>query len=346
HPLNRSPIGTGPYRFHSWKTNESIRIIRNEEYWGTKPEIREIAFEVIAEDTVALQVLKKGGLDFAGLRPIQWVKQTGSRHFNEQFQKMKYSTPGYSFIGWNNKSPYFADKRVRKAMTFLVNRKELMEKVNFGLGEITTGPFYTDSPDYDRSIIPIPYDPAEAKRLLAEAGWKDTDGDGLLDRDGRPFRFEFLIPSGRRFAELLSTILKEDLSKMGIDVKIRKLEWAVFVKTLDERKFDAVTLGWVFGFDQDPYQVWHSSQAEKGSNFVGFRDKEADHLIEMGRREFDRGKRAHLYQEFHKLIDEEQPYSFLFANASLLALDRRFENVTVYPTGVDPLEWRLRPSLQ
>ncbi|MDO8461428.1 MAG: ABC transporter substrate-binding protein, partial [Deltaproteobacteria bacterium] len=113
HPLNRSPIGTGPYRFHSWKTNESIRIVRNEEYWGTKPEIREIAFEVIAEDTVALQVLKKGGLDFAGLRPIQWIKQTGSRHFNEQFQKMKYSTPGYSFIGWNNKSPYFADKRVR-----------------------------------------------------------------------------------------------------------------------------------------------------------------------------------------------------------------------------------------
>ncbi|MBI1909319.1 MAG: peptide-binding protein [Deltaproteobacteria bacterium] len=345
-PLNRTPIGTGPFRFLSWKTGDRIRIARNEGYWREKPALHGIDFEIVAEDTVALQVLKKGGLDFAGLRPIQWVRQTGSSRFNNRFEKRSYTTPGYSFIGWNNKKPFFKDKRVRRAMTFLINRQQILEKLNFGLGRVVTGPAYVDSLDYNPQIEPIPYDPDKAKELLAQAGWRDTDHDGWLDKNGVPFRFEFLISSGRRFAERLATILKEDFAGVGIDMEIRKLEWALFIKNLDDRKFDAVTLGWVFGFEQDPYQVWHSSQAVKGSNFVGFENREADTLIEMGRREFDRQKRANLYRRFHQIVDEEQPYTFLYASPHLLALDRRFENVQVYPAGVDPLEWTVRPVLE
>ena len=182
---------------------------------------------------------------------------------------------------------------------------------------------------------------------MREAGWTDHDGDGWLDRDGVPFRFEFLIPSGRRFAERLGSILKEDLRKMGIDMEIRQLEWALFIKNLDDRRFDAVTLGWVFGVEQDPYQVWHSSQADNGSNFVGFADAEADRLILEGRAEFDRDKRAALYQKLHQIVDRVQPYTFLYSSPYLVTLDRRFENVQIYPAGMDPLEWRVnRDSLE
>ncbi len=345
HSQNRAPIGMGPYRFVRWATGKKIVLVRNEDYWGRAinrmPEIKKLNFEVIAEDTVALQILKKGGLDFAGLRPIQWVRQTSSEKFSRRFAKYQFYSPGYSFIAWNMRRPYFSDKRVRQAMTMLVNREEILKKLNFGLGRVTTGPFYIESKDYNREVSAIPYDREGAKRLLKEAGWEDHDGDGVLDREGVPFHFEFLIPSGRRFAERLSSILKEDLRKVGIEMEIRQLEWALFVKNLDDRKFDAVTLGWVFGVEQDPYQVWHSSQSEKGSNFVGFSNPEADGIIEMGRQEFDRKARAALYKRLHALIDEAQPYTFLYSSPYLVALDRRFENVKVYPAGMDPLEWRV-----
>lgn len=345
HPQNRAPTGIGPYRFASWETGKRIVLERNEDYWGRAigrmPEIRRLVFEVISEDTVALQILKKGGLDFAGLRPIQWVRQTDSEKFTRRFSKYTFYTPGYNFIAWNMKNPLFSDTRVRKAMTHLVNREQILQKLNFGLGRIVTGPFYVESKDYDHAIATLPFDPEEARRLLKEAGWEDRNGDGLLDKEGRPFQFEFLIPSGRRFAERLASILKEDLKKAGIDMEIRQIEWALFTKNLDDRKFDAVTLGWVFGVEQDPYQVWHSSQAERGSNFVGFKNGEADRLIEEGRQEFDREKRAALYQRLHGLIDQVQPYTFLFSSPYLVALDRRFSNVKVYPGGMDPLEWRV-----
>ncbi len=347
HHLNRAPVGNGPYRFVAWETGKRIVLEKNDDYWAIGvlpnkvPEIKRISMEVIAEDTVALQVLKKGGLDYAGLRPIQWVRQTDSEHFKEKFNKYEFNTPGYSFIGWNMTRPFFSDKRVRRAMTMLVNREDILQKLNFGLGRIVTGPFYIETKDYDPNVKPLPYDPMAAKKLLAEAGWKDHDGDGILDKDGKPFRFEFLIPSGRKFAERLATILKEDLQKVGIEMEIRRIEWAVFIKNLDERNFDAVTLSWVFGFEQDPYQVWHSSQAEKGSNFVGFKNAEADRLIEKGRTEFDRDKRAALYRKLSDLIDDEQPYTFLFSSPSLVALQKRFTNVKVYPAGMDPLEWKV-----
>lgn len=341
HPLNRAPIGNGPYRFVRWETGKSIELERNPDYWGEKPKIRKIKFDIIAEDTVALQVLKKGGLDLAGLRPIQWVRQTGSEKFARHFEKYPFYTPGYSFIGWNLRRPYFSDRRVRRALTHLVNRKDIIEKLSFGLGKVVTGPFYVDGPDYDPTIQPLAYDPTRAAELLREAGWEDRNGDGIREKDGRDFSFEFLIPSGRRFHEQLATIIKEDFRKAGIVVEIQRLEWALFTQKLNDHTFDAVTLGWSFGYEQDPYQVWHGSQAERGSNFVGFANREADQLIEAGRITFNNEERQRLYHQLHQIIHEEQPYTFLFASPSLIALDRRFKNVTVYPAGIDPLEWTL-----
>jgi len=169
----------------------------------------------------------------------------------------------------------------------------------------------------------------------------DSDGDGLLDRGGIPFQFQFLISSGSRFAERLGDILKEDLRKVGIAMEIRKVEWALFTQYLDQRNFDAVVLGWSLGLEQDPYQLWHSSQDARGSNIVGFSLPEADRLIEEGRMEFDRERRAGLYRHLHRIVHHEQPYTFLYTSPNLVALHRRFENVEVYPGGVDPLEWRV-----
>ncbi len=345
-PAGRQPIGTGPYRFLKWETGKEIVLERNESYWGKKPNIKRIVFKIITDPTVTLQVLKRGEIDFSGLTPIQWSRQTSSERFKKHFEKLSYFTPNYSFIGWNTNTPFFKDKRVRTAMTYLVNRKLILEKILYNLGEVVTNPFYINSPEYDKSIKPYPYDPLKAKQLLDQAGWVDHDGDGIRDKEGVKFGFEFLLPSGSVTGEQISTILKEELKKVGIKMNIRRLEWAVFTKQLDERKFDAVTLSWAMGVESDPYQIWHSSQAERGSNFVGFKNKEADQLIEKARTEFNRKKRIELYRRFAEIVYQDQPYTFLFCRKSTVALQRRFKGVKVHPLGLDPLEWFVPLPLQ
>ncbi|MCH7519157.1 MAG: peptide-binding protein [Candidatus Dadabacteria bacterium] len=345
-PAGRDPIGTGPYKFVRWTTGRDIVIDKNPDYWGEKPKIDKIVFKIITDSTVSFQILKREELDVSGLTPIQWERQTNSPSFNENYDKLSYFTPNYSYIGWNSKRPYFADKQVRTALTHLVNRELILDKILYNLGAIVTNPFYINSPEYDKSIDPYPYDPQKAEELLKEADWIDHDGDGIRDKDGVKFAFEFLIPGGSETGEKIATILKEELDNMGIQMDIRKTEWAVFTTRLNERNFDAVTLAWSMGVESDPYQIWSSTQAEKGSNFIGFKNEQADKLIEEARTEFDRDKRQELYRKFAKIIHEEQPYTFLFCRKSTVAVNKRFENVVVYPLGIDLLEWHVPLPLQ
>jgi len=345
-PAGRAPVGTGPFKFVKWTTGREVVLEKNPGYWGEKPHLNKIVFRIINDPSVTLQVLKREELDVSSLTPIQWEKQTGSPDFENNFDKFSYYTPNYSYIGWNSTKPFFSDKRVRRAMTHLVNRELILDKIMFNLGAVVTNAFYINSPEYDKDIKPIPYDPARARALLDEAGWTDHDGDGIRDKDGVKFAFEFLIPGGSETGEKIATILKEELDKTGIAMEIRKTEWAVFTSRLNDRKFDAVTLAWSMGVESDPYQIWSSTQAGSGSNFVGFKNAEADRLIETARQEFDRTKRIELYRKFSEIVNEEQPYTFLFCRKATVAVAKRFENVIVYPLGVDPIEWYVPTPLQ
>jgi len=346
HPVGRAPVGSGPYSFVKWETGTDIVLERYPDYWGEKHHMDRIVFKIITDNTVALQVLKKQEMDFMGFTPIQWVRQTDSDRFNNNFDKLRYPSLGYSYIGWNLRKPMFADKRVRRALAMLTDREAFVENLWYGLGRVVSGNFFIDTPEYDKSIEPLPFDPGAAAKLLEEAGWSDHDGDGVIDREGTPFRFEFTFSSGSTTGEQLATILQESLKKVGIEMTIRQLEWALFTQLLDDRAFDAVTLGWRLPVLADPYQVWHSSQADKGSNFVGFVNEEADRIIVDARSEFDREKRSAMYRRFHRILHEEQPYTFLFSRDSLVALDKRFENVKVYPLGPDSTEWYVPAEVQ
>ncbi|MEQ9618727.1 MAG: peptide-binding protein [Deltaproteobacteria bacterium] len=345
-PAGRKPVGTGPYKFEKWTTGREIVLEKNPDYWGEKPHLNRIVFRIITDTSVTLQVLKREELDVSSLTPIQWSRQTNSKDFESNFDKFSYFTPNYSYIGWNSRRPFFSDKRVRTAMTHLVNRELILDKIMFDLGAVVTNPFYINSPEYDKSIEPYPYDPKKAVELLEEADWIDHDGDGIRDKNGVKFAFEFLIPGGSETGEKIATILKEELDNMGIAMDIRKTEWAVFTTRLNERNFDAVTLAWSMGVESDPYQIWSSTQAESGSNFIGFKNAEADRLIEAARKEFDREKRIEMYRKFSEIVHEEQPYTFLFCRKATVAVNKRFENVVVHPLGLEPTEWYVPLPLQ
>lgn len=346
HALSRTPMGTGPYRFKEWQAGSRIVLTRNEDYWGKKPRITGIVYKVVPDSTVLFQLLKKGSIDISSIRAIQWERQTESAHFNKMFKKYKYYPPNEYFIAWNHRRPYFSDARVRTALTMLVNREKILKELLFGQGMVATSTVYRFGPNYDSAIKPFPFDPAAATKLLDEAGWVDHDGDGIRDKDGVKFEFDYLIGAGSKFGKSIGLIIREEYGRVGIVVNIRQLEGATMFKMLNERNYDSINFGWAGPPEDDPYQVWHSSQAEKGSNVIGFKRKRIDEIVEQVRRSFDPEKRKKLLYEFQEIIHAEQPYTFLYTLPDLTVLSRRFTDVTEYPLGLDMLEWGVKPGVK
>ncbi|MBF0492411.1 MAG: peptide-binding protein [Deltaproteobacteria bacterium] len=348
HSANRKPIGTGPFQFERWDAGKQIVLKRNEDYWDKSrfPQIKGIVFKVITDDAVALMALKKDLIDLMNVSPIQWMKQTNSPDFNARFVKHHYDAPVYYYVGWNLRRPQFNDKKVRQALTMLSNRQAIVDKLIYGLAKVISGPFFFQSDSYNKKVEPLPYDPEAAAKLLDEAGWTDHDGDGIRDKDGVKLEFQLLVRTGNRTHEYVASILKEDFTKAGIKMEIIPMERSILFHRAQTWDFDAVIMGWSSSFDDDPYQVWHSSQIEneqhqKGSNFVGYKNEEVDEILEKARSTFDKEKRSALYQRFHEIVAEDQPYTFLYANPTLLVRSARFKNVKIYKGGEDVLEWKL-----
>jgi len=227
--------------------------------------------------------------------------------------------PRYYYIGWNEDNPLFADKRVRRAMTLSLNREEIVKKVFSGLGQVARGPFPESTPYLAPDVQALPFDLKQASKVLAEAGWSDSDKDGVLDKALRgnqrvPFEFTLLIYGSSPEFSSAANIFKEDLLSIGIKMNIEAAEWSLMQKRMEEKKFDAFTGAWGMPWAADPFQVWHSSQADvpRGSNRVGFRNKQADKLIEALRVTLDKPERIRLLHAFHHILQEEQPYSFMF----------------------------------
>lgn len=337
----RKPVGTGPYILNDWKTGRKVVLDRNENYWGEKPEIRRHVYRILKNESVMLQALKKRELDYLGLRPFQYTRQiTGSR-FQDHFETYKYLGKVYRYIGYNTKHFPFDQRDVRVAMTYATNREQIKKSVYYDLVEIVTGSFFMKSQQYNTRLKAREYSLEKAKELLKGAGYRDSDGDGFLDLNGKKFTFELIIPASITEYEQIAAILQESLEKIGIRMEIRKLEFQTLIAKVNNRDFDAIMLGWSTPIDSDPYQLWHSSQVEKGHNFTGFTTREMDDIIERARVEFNPVKRNALYHRFHEILYENQPYTFLFSPYELAALHRRFENVILYPAGMDPNRWRV-----
>ncbi|HRI86945.1 MAG TPA: peptide-binding protein [Candidatus Hydrogenedentes bacterium] len=353
HEYARKPLGSGPYLFEKWETNGVISLTRDPNYWNKEkqPNLEKLVWRILTDDQSGLEVFMRGDLDSIALTPEQWMSRGKTPEFEARANKFTtLSRPGYvggySYIAWNMRRPMFQDVRVRTALTMLLDRKTILETIFYGLGTVVTGPEFSGSPEYNSKVEPVPFDPARAQQLLTEAGWTDTDNDGVLDKDGQPFKFGYVIPSENTEYNNLATIFQEELKKAGIVMDVLPREWGSLIDSLTKRSFDAITLQWAIPIDSEPYQVWHSSQTETGSNYPGFKNAEADKLMEDIRVEFDRAKRIPMFHRFHEIVHEEQPYTFLFNIYTLGALDKRYRNVYVYAAGTEPSEWWVPLELQ
>ena len=307
--FNRRPIGTGPFKFSQWKTNESLRLVRNDDYYQGAPWLDGVVFRYLPDPISIRLAFMTRQTDFWGVSP--WAVSSFIK--DDRFQVFRYPSNSYEYVGWNLRNPLFQDVRVRTAFAHAVNVPQMIEFILYGNGVQSNGIFPPHFWFANPNIPPIPYDPAAAARLLDEAGWKPGP-DGIRVKDGKRMAFTLIINQANEMRKDIATLVQDNLRSIGVEVKIEIYEWTVFIsRFINKLEFEATVLGWSTGPDFDVYQVWHSSQTNPEQlNFVGYKNPRVDTLIEQIRQEYDRVRIKEMAGEIQKLIFEDQPYLFLF----------------------------------
>ncbi|MDH3450817.1 MAG: ABC transporter substrate-binding protein [Gammaproteobacteria bacterium] len=316
--FNRKPVGTGPFRFAAWQSDEMVHLRRFDDYWDGPPIYHEYFFRIIP-DTLTREVeFRTGAADSYNPEPYQVAR------YRDDDRYRVYSSPssGYTYIGYNNRRPLFSNPRVRRALGMALNIDEIIKYVLYGEGERTTGPYPKTSNFYATQTAAVPYDPEGALRLLRELGWV-RNADGWLEKDGQIFEFNLITNNGNQKRRNILSIAQDAWKRIGVKCNTQVFEWAVFLQDfVNPGDFDAVVLGWQLGIDADLFQLWHSSQTGANQlNFVGYVNPRADRLMEDIRREYDPQRQTALAQQLHQLVAEDQPYTFLYAPRKNEVLD-------------------------
>lgn len=341
-------LGSGPYRLEdprSWSPDKGmVELQRNPRYWGPiQPSFNRLLWRVIENDSARLTTFRNGDIDSYGSRPIEYRKLAADKDLAKQAEHWEYMSPvaGYYYIAWNQqregKVTRFADKRVRQAMTYLIDRERIIKEIYLGYGEVALSPFNANSKQHDPKLMARPYDEAKGIELLREAGYEDRNGDGVLeDADGKPFEFELVYAQSSEDTGRMVLFLKDILARAGILLKPKPSEWSVMLDLMNKRDFAAITLGWTSGLETDLYQIFHSSQiAGKGNNFISYRNPDLDRLIDEARATVDEEKRMPLWRAAEDELYEDQPYTFLMRRKSLIFIDRRIKNVVNTKVGLN-----------
>ena len=354
-------IGSGPYRMADptdWKPEPGrpIELVRNERYWGEPGGPNRLTWRIIALPAARMTALRNGEIDmFYQPAPDQFDVIKSDPELSKRFNTFAIDTldGGYLYIGWNEKRhgkpTYFADARVRRAMTMLIDRQRVIRDIIRGYATIATGPFNPLSPQSDPSVKPLPFDPEQAQKLLAEAGFSRKN-NALFGPDGKQFTFEFMYPSTSETSKRVATFIVDAMAQAGIVVRPAPTEWTVLLQRQKERDLDALFAGWGGGaVEDDPQQIFSSSAiAGVGDNYVQYSNPKVDAAIEAARSTVDEAKRMEIWHEIHRMLHEDQPYTFMLTDKELDAVDKRFKGVEPTKFGIVTLknEWYVPRSMQ
>lgn len=349
----RNPVGSGYYQLESWRHGESISLVRNPTSTQGPAMIERLISRIIPDTATQFLELLANNIDYMGLDPVQYARVFPSREdLNKKIALYKELGNNYTYLGFNLKHKPFDDIRVRKAINYAIDKQELIDGVLLGLGEPVASPYKPGTRWANPKLEPYSYDPEKARELLRSAGFEDHDNDGILDRNGKPLAFEILTNNGNKQREMSAVLIQRRLKEIGIDVSIRKVEWASFIERfIKTGDFDVVLLGWSLALDPDQYSIWHSSQQEPGQfNFIGYNNPQVDKLLEQGRLELDPDKRMKIYHEFARILLEDSPVVYLYAGYGLPAIHKRVKGIDnpAPPAGIghNSHEWYIPEPLR
>jgi peptide/nickel transport system substrate-binding protein len=325
----RNPVGSHYYKLDSWTHGENLKLSRNPTSVLGPAKIDKLITRIIPDNSAQFLELMADNIDSMGLDPIKYSRIIPARpELQKKLALYKELGNSYTYLGFNLKHKPFDDKRVRLAINYAIDKQEIIDGVYLGLGINIASPYKPGTRWSNPALHPYPYDPAKARELLKQAGFVDTNDDGILERDGKPFTFE-IITNQNKEREKSAVLIQRRLKEVGIDVQIRAIEWASFIsRFIKTGDFDVVVLGWSLGLDPDQFSIWHSSQQAPGQfNFIGYNSPIVDKLLEQGRLELNPDKRMKIYHEFSKILLEDSPIVFLSAGYGLTAIHKRVKGI-------------------
>lgn len=323
--FNTNPIGTGPYKLHLLEHSKNIILRANEHYFEGTPKIDEISFHVISDPTTRFLMLKSSALDIGSVEPMQFEKQLTDEFFSK-FDIYEKISHAYTYLGFNLRLKKFQDPRVRQAISLAIDRQEIMDILFLSHAKVCTGPFLPGTLAFNKDIKAPIQNIKEAKKLLSQAGYDKNN----------PLKFEIVTSNSNAIRPYIIQILQHQLKKIGVVVTLRVMEWQAFLNmVVFPHKFDALLLGWNLAITPDPYSIWHSDNDKKGGfNFVGYKNKELDKMIEKSQKIVDRDKLATMWQKMFKIITDDNPYLFLYIPNSITTVSKNIKNIEPTKSGI------------
>jgi peptide/nickel transport system substrate-binding protein len=334
---NRNPVGTGKYKFSLWQPDERIILERNNNYHGKSAYIDKIIYSVNPEQAILYLDTRLGRNDVAEFTPTQFGRLLKNNEDLEKIMPVKYTGNHYMYMGYNLKNPLLSNPEIRKALTMAINRQEIIDGVLEGYGQVCYGPFYPFSWAFNKELNPTPYSPVDAMKIFQDFGWEDTNQDGWLDKNGKIFEFKVMVDRSEPNRNMALKFIQRNLKNIGVKLEIEPVEWNILVNNLYTKNFDAVLVGWQLSLDPDIYSVWHT---DGPMNFISYSNPRVDELLERARKTFDRDIRRESYNQVHRLIKNDMPYTFLYIDEVLGAVNRRIKGVETKNTGLNSVaEW-------
>lgn len=322
------PIGTGPFKLAEWNRGATIRVVANDDYFKGRPSIDEVVISVIPDNNVRLIALESGDLDLihSPIPPQDLARLSSS----STLQVRAENALGYTYLNVNLKNPLLQDVRVRKALAYLTDRETISEVLYYGMDTpgssfLLPGTFY-----YTEDVNVYEYDPEKAVALLAEAGWTDSDGDGILDKDGQKFSLKLTTNVDPNRQQVLE-FLQGEWAEVGIDASVRVYEWPSFIADVEAGKHAISLLGWLNLADPDRSYLAFKTGGD--SNYGSYSNPRVDELLDEGRRETDLDTRKAIYTEIADIITDELPYIFVVNQGYVVINNPALKGFDVRPTG-------------
>ncbi|HEV7241336.1 MAG TPA: ABC transporter substrate-binding protein [Thermoanaerobaculia bacterium] len=326
--FNDKAVGSGPYVLAKRDAGKEIVVERRPDYWGANPPLQTVVFKVVVDHATAWNALRRGDIDETRIASDVWLRERNNPSLTKSIDFRRFYTLSYNFLAWNGRHPLLGDKRVRKALAMCVPIDAVVQQLYHGTSRAMTGPFTPDDFAYNPTVPAVRYDPEGATQMFASAGWTDSNGDGVLDKGGKPFKLELVVMSGSATTNQFAQMVQGEMKKVGVDLELTTIDPSIAIQRILSGNYQSAYLGFDLDNDPDPFNILHSSQfPPRGQNFAYYSNPEVDRLIEVSRREMDRSKRKEMYWRIHEIVADEQPYTWTVQVSSKWGMNKRVRGV-------------------
>ena len=351
---NFEPISSGPFKLRKWEREASISLSIDSSSFLFKPDnIKEIIFKVVPDYKSRITQLKTGAIDIADNIKSEDIAEL---KLIEELNVLSLRGRDYDYIGWNHIDPQefqkskvipnklFSSPMIRKALTYAINRQEIVDTYLDNYGELCKGPVSPMFKSYyDQSLETDDYNPAKAKEILKENGWEDKNGDGIIENGKVEFSFDLYINTGNPRRNYVATIVKNNLRAVGIEANIQMLEMGTFVEKLMKRDYDAWIAGWTIPIPIDLNPYWNSDQDIGFLNFSSYQNKEKDEILNQLQQRLSEPEKKILYKKLQSIFYEDEPVTFLYWFDNIIVYNKRISKINFSMLGLvkNAWEWRV-----